>query len=377
MRGSLRQRRPGTWELIVSLGRDPLDGKYRQVSRCFDGNKREAQRALAELVTEVAAGHRSGADATVADLLAQWLDHAADELSPTTLRTYRQIVRRRLNPAIGHVQVRKLRAQQLDELYRALMRDGKLSPTTVRQVHAVIRRALGQAVRWGWITINIAANATPPKARKPQLEPPTIEEVQKILVAAFEDNTEFGVFLHLVAAAGLRRGEACALRWTDIDLEHGILVVSRALIGTPGRGYIEKDTKTHAIRKLALDTDTTQLLVAHRERMNDRAVVCGGGLAHDAFMFSESADSQEPWHVDTPTARFVRLRHRIGLDNVRLHDLRHMHATQLLAAGVPVRTVSGRLGHANAATTLNVYAHFLEASDQQAALVIGDLLRHR
>ena len=128
------------------------------------------------------------------------------------------------------------------------------------------------------------------------------------------------------------------MRWNDIDLEHGILVVSRALIGTPGRGYIEKDTKTHAIRKLALDVDTIDLLVAHHARMNSRAVACGGALAADAFMFSESADGQEPWHVDTPTARFVRLRKRIGLDNVRLHDLRHLHATHLLAAGVPVRT---------------------------------------
>jgi integrase len=109
--------------------------------------------------------------------------------------------------------------------------------------------------------------------------------------------------------------------------------------------------------------------------MTSRATACGTTLAEDAFVFSEAADAKRPWHPDTPTARFVRLRHNVGLDNVRLHDLRHMHATQLLAAGVPVRTVSGRLGHANAVTTLNVYGHFLEASDRQAAAVMGDLLR--
>jgi integrase len=320
MRGSLRERRPGTWELVVSLGRDPLDGRYRQLSRTFDGTKREAQRALAELVTEVSAGRESGANATVGDLLTQWLDLAAAQLSPTTLRTYQQIVRTRLGPAIGSVRVRKLRAQQLDQLYGALMRDGKLSPTTVRQVHSVIRRALAQAVRWGWVPVNVAANATPPRARKPQLDPPAMADVQKILNGAFEENTEFGVFLHLVAASGTRRGRSL-------------------------------------------------------RRMTARATACGTTLAEDAFVFSESADAKRPWHPDTPTARFVRLRHNVGLDNVRLHDLRHMHATQLLAAGVPVRTVSGRLGHANAATTLNVYAHFLEASEDQAATVMGDLLR--
>lgn len=360
----------------MSLGRDPLDGRYRQLSRTVDGTKREAQRALAELITEVSAGRETGANATVADLLAQWLDLAADQLSPTTLRTYQQIVRTRLGPAVGSVPVRKLRAQQLDQLYGALMRDGKLSPTTVRQVHSVIRRALAQAVRWGWVPVNVDANATPPRACKPQLDPPTIADVQKILAAAFEDNTEFGVFLHLVAASGARRGEACALRWADIDLETGIVIVSRSIINTPDGGYLEKDTKTHAIRKLALDVDTIALLDAHQRRMTSRATACGTTLADDAFVFSEAADATRPWHPDTPTARFVRLRHNVGLDNVRLHDLRHLHATQLLAAGVPVRTVSGRLGHANAATTLNVYAHFLAASDRQAATVMGDLLRH-
>jgi hypothetical protein len=144
-------------ELVVSLGRDPLDGRYRQLSRTVGGTKREEQRALAELITEVSAGRETGANATVADLLAQWLDLAADQLSPTTLRTYQQIVRTRLGPAIGSVRVRKLRAQQLDQLYGALIRDGKLSPTTVRQVHSVIRRALAQAVRWGWVPVNVAA----------------------------------------------------------------------------------------------------------------------------------------------------------------------------------------------------------------------------
>ena len=94
----------------------------------------------------------------------------------------------------------------------------------------------------------------------------------------------------------------------------------------------------------------------------------------DAFVFSAAPDGSAPLHPDTVTSGFQRLCRRLGLNGVRLHDLRHLHATQLLAAGVPVRTVSGRLGHANAATTLNVYAHFLDASDRQAAEVIGGLL---
>ena len=374
--GSLRERRPGVWELIVSTGRDPLSGRYLQTSRTFAGSKRQAQRALAELVTDIATGRGSGATATVTMLLEQWLDHTSGDLSPTTLRTYRQIVRTRLIPAVGNIQVRKLQAQQLDDLYRALVRDANLSPTTVRQIHSVIRRALSQAVKWGWISQNVATNATPPRITKPDIGPPPIIDVLRILEAAYVENEEFGTYLHVVATTGLRRGEACALRWTDIDLTTNVLNVQRSIVGITGGGYLEKDTKTHAARKLAIDSDTQQKLVRHHTQMEARARQCNTILATDAFIFSEAPDCQRPWYPDTPTARFTRLRQQLALPNVRLHDLRHMHATQLLAAGVPIRTVSGRLGHANAATTLNVYAHFLEASDQNAATIIRDLLRN-
>ena len=106
----------------------------------------------------------------------------------------------------------------------------------------------------------------------------------------------------------------------------------------------------------------------------ERAAACEVELDPDGYVFTESADGGDPLHPDTITGRFTRARKQAGLEGVRLHDLRHLHATQLLAAGVPVRTVSGRLGHANAATTLNVYAHFLEASDRQAADVIVSVL---
>ena len=176
------------------------------------------------------------------------------------------------------------------------------------------------------------------------------------------------------AATGLRRGEGCGLRWSDLDVGARTLVVERSVVAVSGKGAIEKDTKTHAARRIALDAATLEVLVRHREAMEEQAESCGVELAGDAFVFSHASDGSRPWHPDNVSAAFARVRGRAGLDRVRLHDLRHMHATQLLAAGVPVRTVSGRLGHANAATTLNVYGHFLEPSDRQAAEVIGDLL---
>jgi integrase len=123
-----------------------------------------------------------------------------------------------------------------------------------------------------------------------------------------------------------------------------------------------------------LDKATVKAMERYREEAEDRAAASGAGLGATSFVFSRTLDGERPLHPDNVTAAFRRVCARQGITGVRFHDLRHAHATQLLAAGVPVRTVSGRLGHATAMTTLNVYAHVLEESDERAASVIGEIL---
>ncbi len=374
MRGHLRQRQRGVWELVVDLGRDPLTHRRRQLSRSLRGTKREAERELAALVGDVSDGRETNSNATLADVLARWLDLAADNLSPTTLDEYKRLVANRIEPTLGAVPVRRLTTRRLDAFYQALAREAGLAPASIRQVHAVIRRGLGQAVKWGWIRSNPAADASPPRLRRRELAPPAPADLRKLLAEAEAEDRDFAVFLRLMATTGLRRGEACGLRWTDVDVEAEALVVQRAIVVVHGEGLFEKDTKTHASRRIALDHVTIEALRGHRGVMRERAAACGVDLGDDAFVFSHAPDGSRPWRPENATSTFTRVRGQAGLQHVRLHDLRHMHATQLLAAGVPVRTVSGRLGHANAATTLNVYGHFLEASDREAAAVMGELL---
>jgi integrase len=374
MKGSMRERRPGVWELIVQLPRDSATGRHRQLSRTARGTKRDAQRALAALVTEVSAGKVNASNTTMAALLDRWLAQMEGELSPTTLREYRRLIIKRIGPDLGKLPLRSITAQRLDAYYAVLGKEHGLSPATIRHIHAVLRGALGQAVRWGWVATNPAANASPPKLRKASITPPAIDETQAILAAADEHDPDFGALLHVLAATGARRGEVCGLRWSDLDTAAGTLAIQRAVASVHG-GTVVKDTKTHADRRIALDPDTLAVLTARRKRQEYVATACAVKLSPDAFMFTSEPDGTQPLHPDTVTGGFRRVCARLGLEGVRLHDLRHLHATQLLAAGVPVRTVSGRLGHANAATTMNVYAAFVEASDRQAAAVIGDLLR--
>lgn len=378
MKGHVR-RRGNSWELRAYVGADPTTGRAKYLTRTFRGGKREADEALARFVTEVSGGGHAAKDTTLSDLIRRWLDLVREELSPSTVRGYERIIRCYIEPDIGRVSLAKLRTDQLDRFYSKLRDEGgqnggPLSPATVRQTHAVIRRALNQAMRWGWIAANPASLARPPRVRTQTLNPPEPAEVLRLIAEAERADPDLACFLLLAATTGARRGELCALRWSDLDKKTGALKIARSIVETQGSTLIEKDTKTHSSRRIALDSGSTAALTAQRSRCQRRAETCGVRLAESAHIFSVDPAGERPWVPNEVTKRFIRIRRSVGLDSVRLHDLRHFTATRLLSEGVPVRTVSGRLGHANAATTLGVYAHFVEESDRDAAEKIGSIL---
>jgi integrase len=182
------------------------------------------------------------------------------------------------------------------------------------------------------------------------------------------------MFLRLAAATGARRGELCGLRWKSVDFAGRALLISRGVVLGPGGEVVEKDTKTHAARRIALDAATVELLASHRERWRQRLALCEMPWSEECYVFSYDAGARVPIAPERLTKRFRHLADRLDLEHVRLHDLRHDVATRLIAGGVPVRTVSGRLGHAATSTTVNTYTHFVQATDQEAALLLGRLL---
>ena len=373
MRGGLRLQSSGVWELRLEAGRDPVTGRRRQISRTVHGTKREAQLVLNAMVAETDQGHGTGTKATFEQLSVQWLALVANDLSPTTLHRYKNLLKNRILPALGDRSVQAIRTNDLDRLYLGLVNEIGLAPATVRQAHAIIRRAFRQAVLWGWIATNPAANATPPRQVRSELSPPNVTQVGELLKKASEEDPELGRFLHLAASTGARRGEMCATRWRNVDTKLRTLTIEHSITDLPG-GPAEKDTKTHANRRLALDPGTLAVFEEQRRAAMLRADEASSVLTRDAYVFSSEPDGLFPLVPGNVTKRFQILRDSLGFGNMRLHDLRHFTATRLIAAGVPVRTVSGRLGHANPSTTLSVYSHFVEASDQEAASVMGELL---
>lgn len=378
MRGHVQQRGPRSWRLKVFLGRDTTD-RRRYLERTVSGTKRNAERELARLVVEVDDGrHVPSAPVAFGELLDRWLELKATTVEATTVEGYRWVVERYARPAFGNRKVASIRTLELDDWYQSLRAGGgaagrPLSGRTVRICHTVMRQSLGQARKWGLIARNPAIDATPPSAARTEVSPPTVDEVQALLAAAFEFDPDFGVFLWVLACTGCRRGEGCALRWRDVDWERGQLTVRRSIAMVGGKP-MEKDTKCHQSRRVSVDEATIELLREHRLRARERALACGVPLSDGAYLFSEAADFSRPWRPDVCTNWFGRLRAQLELNTVRLHDVRHFVATSLGSAGTPIATISARLGHRDKATTLNIYSHSLPAADAEAGALMGALL---
>jgi integrase len=202
------------------------------------------------------------------------------------------------------------------------------------------------------------------------LKPPEPSQVVTLFRLAQDSNPDLATFIILAASSGARRGELLALRWSDVDIDRGRLSVERGIVRVH-KDLIEQGTKTHQNRRVSLDSTTVAALKAHRSRAEERAKQASAIISSRGFIFSSSVDGSSPWHPDSTTRAFRKLSQQAGIAGVRLHDLRHYVATRLLAAGVDVRTVAGRLGHRNASTTLNVYSHFVPEADREAADALG------
>jgi integrase len=372
----MRQRSAGRWELVVSTGRDPSTGRYGRVIRTVDAtSKRAAKAALAQLEAEVARGWVGIEDPSLEALLHRWLAHLRRlGRSEATLYNYGKYVDRELVPVLGQVRLSKLTAHHLDSLYADLSGRG-LAPATVRQIHAIVRAALNQGMRWGLVGRNVATLASAPGQPQREQHPPTAEQVQDLIASASSIDPLFGLYVRVVAATGMRRAEACGLRWSDVDLDAGTLRIERSHLSLPGITG-DRPTKTRTARTVMLDPGTLQELRAGWRRA--REVARFGGLGDEQriseYVFSSDPTGQTAWRGDVVTARWNRARRLAGVEGVRLHDLRHWQATQLLDAGVPVPTVAARLGHADGTTTMRIYAHRTQRGDEQAAEVVARAL---
>jgi len=357
-----------------------LTGRLRYNTKTFKGGKREAEKALSALVSNPGAEGESSAG-TFGELIERWYQTASSSRnwSPKSVAETRGIINRYLGP-LRPLRVDRIRTSDLDAFYDALRRRGgqngrALASSSVRRIHAVVRAAFEQAVTWEWIVRNPAAKASAGHIEQANIKPPTPEQVLALFEAAEAESPSLAVFLMLAALTGARRGELCALRWSDLG-DDGRITIERAIsIGLDGPVEQRKPKTQSSKRKVALDTVSLAALAAHRQRCEERAEQCGVPLPKNSFVFSDDPDGATAWRPDSSSRMFRCVRAKVGLDDVRLHDLRHFVVTTLLSAGVDLPTVAGRVGHAGGGkTTLAVYAHFQQAPDRAAAELLRRIL---
>jgi integrase len=366
------------WYFIVDTA--PPGAKRKQVRRRGFPTKEAAQHAMDELLCNVRDGtHVEPSRLTLGGYLELWLGRLASKgLRATTIDGYRRKLGYVMSDDVAGVPLQAVTAADLDTLYATLVesggRNGKgLGLRSVRHVHVTLSKALGDAERQDVIARNPARRATPPSAtaaRSPEAATWTPDELRTFLAATAEHH--HAALFRVGAMTGLRRGELCGLRWADVDLDAARLVVRRT-ITTVQHEPVEGDVKTARSRRgIDLDAGTVAVLRTHRTRQLKQRMLMGAGYTDRDLVFA--SPTGEPWNPDSVGRAFARAVGRIKLPRIKLHGLRHSHATHLLAAGTNVKVVSERLGHATVGFTLDTYGHVMPGQQADAAAAVAALV---
>lgn len=379
MRVSIYSRGRNRWQIDVEAEPDPETGRRRRVYKIVRGTKADAQAEAARIVAELERGTYVDPDTlSTAEYLRQWLEAAARRLAPSTLSVTRYIVERHLIPGLGRVPLQRLRPLHIERL-AARLDDQGYAPEYRAKILKILRRALRQAVRWQLLAVNPAEAVQASRGRERRMRCLTREEAQRLLDAAKARPLVYRA-IAFALQTGLRRGELLGLRWEDVDWEQRLVRVQRALQHVPGQGlrFVEPKTATSR-RSVALGASTLALLREHRREQLEARLRLGPAYEDHGLVFAR--EDGRPWSPDALDRAFRLACRRAGLEAVRVHDLRHTHATWLLEAGVHPRVVQERLGHSSVTLTLDLYSHVMPTLQRDAAdrmerlfgLAVGDL----
>ncbi len=374
MKGSIRQRSKGSWEVCVDIGRDPATGERLRRFETIRGTKKDAQERLAELLVSVQKGSfvKPARAVALGEYLTEWLQsHAELHCRPATAEGYWFIVNRYLIPALGGVRLSQLRPQHISNYCSNAVHRG-LSNRTVLYHFRLLHKALKDAAKLGLIGVNPCDGIDAPKPTDKEMKILCPDDVGKFLSAAQEAPWPCYYLFYTMLFTGLRRSEALAVTWADVDLDLCRLTV-RQTLHRLANGYVISPPKTRKSRRqVDLPPSLALLLRNYRSEVEAQRLLLGKPLTDDDFVFAHPDGT--PLNPGTITHLFTKAVRKAGLE-LRLHDLRHSFASVMLAAGVNVKVISQSMGHANIGITLDTYAHLLPGMGKSAAERFDKLLK--
>jgi integrase len=333
---------------------------------------------LTELKDRIRGGELpEGKSLTVADWMDHWLERIVPrtDARPSTAKAYRTAVTHYIKPLLGHRQLDRLTPEHIDEAWEQLLENGNpnkpaaervpLSPNTVHLTHTILRRALKVAVQRRRLKMNPAGTESmdaPPRSEK-EVEPIPPAEVEKILAAA--EGTPYGARWSVALALGLRPGEALGLRWTDVDLEEGVLRVRQQMQRVTGKGLVASEPKSEkGKRPMKLPATLVAELKAHRRMQNEARLLAGDHWTDTGLVFTLADGRAVDAKLDR--RRWHTLLERAGVPSRRLYDARHSAGTMLLLKGVAPRVAMALLGHSQISMTMR-YQHAIDPALVDAA----------
>lgn len=391
MRGSIRKRPDrglDAYELRVFLGRD-AKGRTRHRSVLVRGTKREAERALARLVAEVDLKPALapvdepvtwGPRTTINDAIRAWRENGWQDLSPSTTRRYLSIWRTHIEDSIGRRPIVSLGPYDV-ELYLRQLKSSGLSEASVRQTRAILHRACRLAHKWSRNTLpNPVADTELPEwtlaEKGDPVRSPELAEVRAILKAAEDLDHRLAAYVRLVVATGMRRGEACALRWEDVDFEAGAVRIDESVVAGDEHATVKGPKSRAGVRKVAVDAGTLEALARLRDEIDNICAVAELEREPRHFVFSSDPPGAHPPYPDTMTHAFSKIREAAGVAaDIHLHSLRHFQATALDPV-ISEAQKQTRLGW----STVHMARHYtdgIDEEDRRAAEHIGALLGDR
>ena len=295
----------------------------------------------------------------------------------STIVRYKELTSR-IYPQIGHIKLKELRADHLNDLYTLLGQDGqskrggKLSAKTILEHHRLISTVLEQATKEGLVPFNVASRATLPKVERKEVNYFQAEQVAAIREALEREPMKWKTLVHLLLITGARRGEVLGLKWDKVDFEGNRIYICNSVLYSPDVGIYESTPKTERSRRyVTLPPETMQLLRRYRAWQAEERLRLGEYYQNQGFVFSQ--DNGNPMHPDSVTDWLKKFSRRHDLPHINPHAFRHTMASMLYFHGVDSVSISKRLGHAQVSTTANIYAHVMEEADQRNADILSEV----
>lgn len=379
------QKRGDTYRITVSNG---YDAKGKQIRKSMTWEpapgmtarqiEKELDRQAVLFEERVKSGQYMDGNVKFKDFAERWFeDYGKEHLRTRTYKEYERM-KERTYQAVGHIRIDKIQPHHLLDFYKQLgepginqRTGGGLAPKTILHYHTFISSVLERAVKWQMIQENPCHRIDPPKVDRHQITCLNDEQATIFLECLENQALEDKTFFTLALYTGMRRGELLGLEWPDIDLETGVISIRRtSQYGGKELGTYTDDTKTEqSKRSIRVTQNVVDLLKAYKVEQAQRRLRLGDAWAGEWADHPRLFTNQDgrPMSPSTPLNRLKRLLAGNGLPNVSLHSLRHTNATLLIQQGVSIRAVSGRLGHSQTSTTMNIYAHQLQSADAAAA----------